>query len=404
MPDFPTFNDLFRVARDEILLRNGRVSRDAVERDGMDANILVAAACAAGDEVVSQVAELAASLFLDSATVQALDRLVFDRYGLVRKSASASLGTVQFRTAAGAPVTFTIPTGTLLATADGRQFVTTENAIYVAGSTGPLAVTVRSVLAGGDQNAKSGTITSIVGAVVSQPSDLTVVNPYATAGGADSETDDSLRERARRYFTTVRRGTLGALEEAALGIAGVRSAKAFEVLDALGRPARLVQLVVTDAFTEQFVTYDVTPPRYEVQSQYLATVVFNGLSDVRPAGMYVQVQVANVVLQAVQLALTFSAGVDVQEAALRARAAVTNYINGLPPGTPFTYQDASTRLKAVSGLVPGGSTIISPAGNVAAKPLQVIRTSLGLVAATAAQTDQPIITGTNPDAYTLAGG
>jgi hypothetical protein len=83
---------------------------------------------------------------------------------------------------------------------------------------------------------------------------------------------------------------------------------------------------------------------------------------------------------------------------------VVNYVNGLSPGASFVYDDASKKLAAVSGLAPGGSIIISPAGSVAAKPLQVIRTSLGLVAATAAQNDQPIITGTNPDGYTLAGG
>jgi hypothetical protein len=231
-----------------------------------------------------------------------------------------------------------------------------------------------------------------------------VVNPFATAGGDSTESNDSLRERARRYFTTVRRGTLGALEEAALGVPGVRSAAAFEVVDALGRPARLVQLVVSDAFTEQFALFDTVPPRYEVQSQYLSTLVFNALSDARPAGVYVQVQVATVILQAVQLSLTFSAGVDVQDAALRARAAVVNYMNGLSPGAVFNYAAASAKLRAVSGLLPSGSIIASPPGNVAAKPLQVLRTSLGLVAATAAQNDQPVITGTNPDAYTLAGG
>jgi uncharacterized phage protein gp47/JayE len=403
MPDFPTFNDLFRVARDEVLLRNGRISRDAVERDGMDANILLAAACAAGDEVIGQLAELAAGMFLDSAEDEALDRLAFDRYGLVRKSAAASLGTAQFSTTVGAPVTFTIPSGTLLRTADGREFITTQNVIFTAGTVGPLATTVRSVLAGSDQNAKSGSITSITSSFPSRPADLVVVNPFATAGGDSTESNDSLRERARRYFTTVRRGTLGALEEAALGVPGVRSAAAFEVVDALGRPARLVQLVVSDAFTEQFALFDTVPPRYEVQSQYLSTLVFNALSDARPAGVYVQVQVATVILQAVQLSLTFSAGVDVQDAALRARAAVVNYMNGLSPGAAFNYDAASAKLRAVSGLLPSGSIIASPPGNVAAKPLQVLRTSLGLVAATAAQNDQPVITGTNPDAYTLAG-
>lgn len=402
MPDFPTFDDLFRVARDEVLLRSGKISRDAVERDGMDANVLVAAAAAAADEVVGQVAELATSLFLDSARAEALDRLVFDRYGLVRKAAAAALGTVQFTSPGGAPATFTIPGGTVLAAPDGRQYVTTQNVIFTAGSLGPVAATVRSVLAGADQNAKSGSITSIVGTFPSQPADLAVTNPFATTGGDDAETDDSLRERARRFFTTVRRGTLAALEEAALGVSGVRTAKAFEVVDALGRPARLVQLVVADAFAEQFASYDTVPPRYEVQSQYLASLVFNALADVRPAGVYVRVVVANVVLQSVQLALTFMAGVDVQDAALRARAAMVDYVNSLNPGEAFSYEAATQVLSTVSGLAPSGNTVVSPAGNVAAKPLQAIRTSLGLVSAVAAQTDQPVITGTNPDAYTLA--
>jgi hypothetical protein len=51
-----------------------------------------------------------------------------------------------------------------------------------------------------------------------------------------------------------------------------------------------------------------------------------------------------------------------------------------------------------------GLGIVSPAGNIAVKPLQVLRTSLGLVSAVAAQTDLPLVTGTNPDSYSLAGG
>lgn len=404
MPDFPSFQDLFRTARDEVLLRNGKVSRQAVERDGMDANILVAAAAAAGEEVVGQLASLAAGLFLDSATGSALDRLVFDRYGLVRKPAAASLGTVQFSTATPSPTTFTIGTGVTLATADGIQFVTVESVTYSAGSTGPVSCAVRSTLAGAEQNVRANTITSIVTPVSGSPANLVVINPLATTGADNAEDDDSLRGRAQRYFTTVRRGTLGAIEAAALGVAGVRTAKAFEVLDALGRPARLVQLVVADSFTEQFATYDTVPPRYEAQSQYITTTVFNALADVRPAGIYVQVQVANVVLQPVQLALTFNAGANVSDAALRARAAVVNYINALAPGQPFVAADLQTILSTITGLSAAGSTILSPAGNVVAKPLQVIRASLGLVTAVGAQTNQPIITGDNPDAYTLAGG
>lgn len=400
--DLPTFKDLFRVARDEVLARNGKISKDAVEREGSDANILMAAAAAIGDEVVGQLATVASGTFLDSAEGDALDRLVFDRYGLVRKSAAASVGTVQFRSAGGAPTTFTIPIGVQLSTADGTQFVTVESVVFLAGSLGPVACGVSSSLAGAGQNAKANTITSIISQIPSQPADLTVTNPYATAGGDDTETDQSLRNRARGFFTTVRRGTLGALEEAALGVPGVQKASAFEVVDALGRPARVVQLVVADSFTEQFVNYTTVPPRYEVQSQLLSSLVFNALSDVRAAGVFVQCIVANVVLQSFQLGLTFNAGADVNTAALSARAALVSYVNALSPGEPIVIADALNVLANVPGLAPSGNTIVSPAGNVSAKPLQVLRTSLGLVTAVASQTNQPVITGINPDAFTLS--
>lgn len=402
MPDLPTFSDLFRIGRDEILTKNSKLSRDAVEREGMDANVLLAGACAVADEVVGQVSTLEAGLFLDSSIKSQLDRLVFDRYGLIRKPAAASLGTVQFRTGGVTTQAFTIPAGVKLATGDGTEFITTESVIFPNASTGPVNCAVRSVLAGAGQNVKANQIASIRSQIVNQPTNLTVTNPLATAGGDDKETDDSLRDRARVFFTTVRRGTIGAIEAAALGVPGVRKATAIEVVDAVGRPARVVQLVVTDSFTEQFVDLSAVPARYQNQSQLLATTVFNSLSDVRPAGMFVQVIVANVVMQAIQLTLTFNAGVDANEVALRARAALVGYTNELAPGRAFLLDDALKVLRRVSGLAPSGNSIISPLGNVQVKPLQVLRTSLGIVSALSAQTDQPIITGTNPDAYTLA--
>jgi uncharacterized phage protein gp47/JayE len=402
MPNFPSFSDLFRIGRDEVLSRNAQISRDAVEREGMDANILVAAAAAMGDEVVGQLVDLAAATYLDSATGQALDRLVFDRYGLVRKPAAASIGSVSFSTTAIAPVTFTIPLGAIVQTATGVQFTLTESSIFVAGSVGPLVMACRSVLAGANQNAKAGTITSIISQIVSSPTDLVVTNPYATVGADAEETDDSLRERARRFFTTARRGTMKSLEAAALGVPGIRSAAAFEVIDSLGRPARMVQLVVSDAFTEQFVSYDTVPPRYETLSQAISADVQEALADVRPAGVFVQVTVANVVIQPVQLTLAFQAGANVNSAALQARAAVVSYVNSLTPGAPFKVEDLLAVLSIVPGLAYTGNELLSPPGDVVVKPLQVIRTTLGLVSAVAAQTDQPIITGTNPDSYTAA--
>jgi uncharacterized phage protein gp47/JayE len=401
MANLPSQADLFRIARDEVLSRNARISRDAVERDGMDANILIAAASAMADECVGQIADLCSSRVLDSAVETDLDRLVFDRYGLTRKAAAASLGSVQFSTTLPAPGNFNIPTGIIVQTGGGNQFVTVESTVFAVGSTGPLTVAVRSALAGALQNVKIGTITSIVTAIPLAASDLKITNTLATAGGDDAETDASLRDRARRFFSTARRGTMAALEAAALGIPGVRKASAFEVLDALGRPARFCQLVVTDAYTEAFADYATIPPRYQTQSQFLTSQIVSVLTDVRPAGVYVQPVVANVVLQPVQLSLAFLAGSDVSTSALQARAAMVNYINGLSPGDTLDTLAMSAALKTVPGLSYTGREIVSPAGNVLAKPLQVIRTSLSLVSALAAQTNTPIITGTNPDAFSL---
>ncbi len=355
------------------------------------------------DEVVGQVADLSAAIFLDSATEEDLDRFVFDRYGLVRKPAAASIGSVEFSTTVPSPTTFTIPVGVVVQTSEAVQLITTESSIFEVGSIGPVVLAVRSSLAGSDQDVKAGAINSIVSAITGGADDLAVNNTFATVGGAEVETDDSLRERARRFFTTARRGTLAAIEAAALNVPGVRSATAFEVLDVLGRPSRLVQLVVADAFTEQFVNFDTVPPRFEIQSQAITTAINEALADVRPFGTFVQVTVANVVIQPVQLALTFQAGATVSDAALRSRAAVVNTTNSLSPGEPLRVDNLLAALRLVPGLKFTGDEILSPSGDIVPTPLQVLRTSLGLVSAVAAQGDAPIVTGQNPDAFILAG-
>ena len=111
MSDFPSQDVLFRVFRDEVLARNEKLALDAVERDGADANVLGASACAVGDEVIGQLADVAAAGWLDSAEGDALARLVFDRYSLVRKQAGVAMGSVEFSTTGPSPATFTIPAG-----------------------------------------------------------------------------------------------------------------------------------------------------------------------------------------------------------------------------------------------------------------------------------------------------
>jgi hypothetical protein len=389
--DLPTFNDLFRVSRDEILARNSRLTRDVIERPGTDANALVAADATVGDELVGQIARVDAAQFLDSAKGQALTRLVFDRYNITRKPAAAARVTVNFSTTASTITSFSIPAGTRMQTTDGTEFVTSVNATYPSSSMGPIPVSCRSSKAGLSQQAQKATITNLVDVPAGAPADLKITNPLASAGADDEEQDGDLSKRARDFFLTARRGTLAAIEQAALAVPGVRRAEAFEAIDSGGRPARYVELVVADAFTDALVGSATIPPAYAAQSQVLAQEIGStALDDARAAGVYVRVTVAQVILLPIQLGLTFAAGLDPDPIAFAARAVIVGFVNGLVPGQIFDRAAAAKTLQSIAGLVVGGSEIVSPPGNIQPETLQVLRTSLSLVAAVSLQPDQQL--------------
>lgn len=401
MADFPSISDLSRIFEDEVLAGNGKLTVDAARRDGADLNIIAFACVAMADEVVGQMIDVESGLYLDSAVGQKLDRWVFDRYGLVRKAAAPALGSVNFSTTVANAAPFTIPSGTVVGTASGIQFSTISATVFLAGITGPLVVPVRSLLAGLDQTAAIGEINSIGSGIPGQPADLAVTNSLATSGAADAETDTSLRNRARQFFVTARRGTLKAIEQGATAVPGVESAKAIEVYDTSGRPARLVQLIIADQYTDALALLDVNPPAYQAKSQQLAAAVFSSLDDVRAGGIYVQVIVGQVVLLPVTLNLKFVAGANIDLTATIARAVVSTYVSTLPAGTAFSVATALSFLKNVPGLFYTGQEIQSPEGDVIPKAVQVLRTSFNLVTAQAVQGSDPVVlTATaNPDAF-----
>lgn len=397
---FPTRNDLFRTARDEVLLNNALLAAEAVEREGTDVNVLVSAGAAMGDKVVGQLIAVAAGLFLDSATGQALDRLVWDRYGLVRKPAAPALVNVAFSTGTAVVTTFTIPSGTVLSTADGIQFATIADTSITAGSSGPVFVAATSLVAGANQQIKKTTLTSIVSQITGAPTNLVVTNNAASAGAADRETDDQLRDRGRRFWTTAQRGTMAALETGALATPGVIRATAIEVLDGSSRPGRWVLMVIADQYTDALATIGATSGAYATQSQALATSVFNTLDAYRCDGIFVQVVVAQVAMLQVVLSLTFGAGVDTLAVANRARAAIAGYVNALNPGASFVPADALAKLRQVAGLVITGNEIQLPSGQVVPTALQVLRTTANLVGA--ASGGLPIAQSVDPDMIVLS--
>ncbi len=392
--DLPTESDLVRIAQDTALGGNSALVRAVVERDGSDANVLTAAVAAPASEVVTRVGRVAAGLFLDSARGDALRRLVFDRFNLRPKDAAPALCSVRFSTTTPAPVGFSIPAGTELVSQRGVSFVTTATVNFAAGQTVLYPVPVRSVLAGLNQATGASQIAAIVSTIAGAPDDLAVTNPLATSGADDEESEASLRERARQFYVTARRGTLQAIEAAAVGVPGVRSALAMDAVDAQGRPARWVQLVVTDAFSEQLVDLTSVPYYYSAQSQQLRAVVFRALDDVRAGGIYVEVVVGQVVLVPIHLRLAFQAGANPDVVTSMARAVIVNAVNARPPGTRLVLADLAQLLAAVPGLVYTGTEIASPPGDVVPSAVQVIRTAPALVGVSSATPGTLLLPGT----------
>jgi uncharacterized phage protein gp47/JayE len=383
MADFPSTPDLLRIARDEVLLKNSALTREIVDRAGSDANALTAASVAVADAVVGQLIRVTTGLSVSNAKGADLDRLLFDRYQLVRKGDAPAVTNVQLSTPAPAASNFAIPVGTQFRTSDNKLFASTAQRTFLAGSSGPLNVPVASVLAGLSQQARAGTITSIVDTIPGAPAGLSVTNAEATSGAADAELDEAFRARGKLFYATAARGILSAIEAGALAVPGVETARAFEVIDPDGSPARLVNLVVADAFTQQLVNATSIPGTYETQSQALATLVRAGLSNVKAAGIGVTVLVANVELVGITLGLRFRASVDVDAVSAAARAAVVGFVNSLAPGVSLVIADLEAALAVVPGIILLGGEVLAPTLDVTPGTTTALRTSEALVVVTA---------------------
>ena len=396
MADFPSSSALFQAARNEVLLKNGQLSVEAVDRDGSDANVLLAAAARIGDEVIGQLVNVVSGLYLDSATGDNLNRLIIDRYGITRKEASTGLVTLTFTANIAPAANVVIPANTLVRSTTGVNYQTVYPETLLAGDTVVQSL-ARSSLGGVNQQVNAFTLTTLSSPIpdaVANGITLSVTNALASSGAADRETDSDYRTRGQAFFTSSRRGTLSAIEQGALTTPGVVRARAFETLGPSGNPNGYVSLVIADQYTDTLATLTMTNPTYAAQSQALAQSVFNTLQEYRPAGIFVNVQTAQVILQPIVLSLSFVAGVNADTVALAVRSAVVTYINNLNPGDDLTFEGLNAVIVSISGIVDNGSPIYSPPLNagdsIVTTPLQVLRTSLSIVRANASTAGSPL--------------
>lgn len=256
MADLPTRQELFERWRAATLAVSGtQISPAEVDRDGSDANLLGAAGSIMGEELVNRIARALAGVFEDTATRECLDRVIFDRKGLVRKPAAPAVGQVELTRATFAAGAGTIdgglpgsgpPDPTRIRTNQGITYILTEPAVFGATDLGPIVVDVQAETAGLVNEVGTDQTWNFVDA----PFDPTILiaNPVEMAGASDEESDSVYRARAKDFFRTVRRGTLGAIEFGLLSTPGIESVSVIEVEDATtGFPVCINQAFILDA-------------------------------------------------------------------------------------------------------------------------------------------------------------
>lgn len=140
-------------------------------------------------------------------------------FGVTPDPASAAAGQVIFATsfAANPPTvgaSVLIPSGTLVQTISGVQFVTTQTAVLPAGSSS-ITVPIQAVQTGTGGNVAAGTITQLVSGL-SYP--LAVSNPYPTSGGAAQETIESTLQRFAAVVAAINGASPVAVANAAIGV------------------------------------------------------------------------------------------------------------------------------------------------------------------------------------------
>lgn len=358
MADAPSAQDLFLVGRAEAVTGPTRFDQAIIDVDGSDVNVVFRVAASMGEEVARYLQLALNELTLANARGTALDRLVFDRYQLTRKRSNTAVVTVELQRAGA--VGFTMQAGSLVGTDTGQIFSTISDVAFAANVLGPLSVQATATAAGRGGNVLAGTIIRVLSAQADGT--LSVTNPAAAAGGTDDETDDQLRDRARQFFLTARRGTKSAIEFGALEVAGVVQAQAIEVLSPTGIPVYRVQLYIAD-------------PEGQANTA-LASAVRLALEEFRAFG--VPVQVVPAVPQYVNVTATglqFAAGSNTTAVLDLAAASVLAAVNSTLPGETLTRARILAALSSVDGLIVPAEALTEPVGDLVPATGTVIRTT-----------------------------
>lgn len=357
----PSLDDLFNEAKAAMLLERP----DLTMNEGDISDMIAAAIAAVGDRLVGYYADLTRATFIDGARGDDLTTLASDHWNITRFAAVKAVGSVTF-TRTSTTGTASVPAGTVVATerdALGQTVEYTTDALLSLGAgVASGTVNVTAVVGGLAGNVQASKVIRIPTTI---PGGFTwsVNNSSAIIGGAEEETDDELRERIRTFSTTLRRGTLAALEYGALHVPQVKQATAVE--DSLGN----CTVYVTDTAGSS--------------NAAMVSAVLDELEDWRAAGSNVTVTGGSLYsLNPIQITLSVRAGVDTAAIAADVKAAIVARVAKLKIGETCTralIQQAAMNVD-VDNII--GCTVVLPAADVVPTASQVIRTDASYITVT----------------------
>lgn len=359
MADIPTQADLFIAGRREAIVQPSRFTREILDTPGSDIHVVTQVGAAMGEEVGRFAAASFAELSLGTATGDALDRWVWDRYQIRRKAAAPAVVTLALTrsvTTSGQVV----PEGTACVSTAGVQYITQNDVPFAVGQPGPLYVLAVADTAGTAGNTPADTITKVATALTPA---IGVTNPEPAAGGAAQETDDEFQARARGFWTAARRGTRVAIEYGATQVAQVAQAQAAELLQpSTGLPTYRVRLYAVD--------------RAGQGNRALTEAVQESLDEYRALGVPVAVSAG--VPQYVDVAwvgIQYQAGANTTQVQASIRTATVATINALPPGSTLYRAALLAAAQGVTGAIVPDTALAAPAGDLVPTLGQVIRTT-----------------------------
>lgn len=372
----PSFLDLFNLGKAEAILKRPKLG----VRVGDITEMLISGSAAMADRLIGWSADRFAATYVDGASGDDLTQLASDHWNIQRLDATKAVATVTF-TRAGADATAqTIPIGSTVATerdsqGNNIQFVTTQNASWAISTNGNRTVNVEAVIAGVSGNLSGP---DLISRLVSSPppgGTYTITDSTQPAGGSEEESDESLRDRVRTFPSTIRRGTLAALEFGAVSTEGAGVSKATASQDSTG----LVTVYVSDASGgSSGVTTEVSPSTVDLGT--MTSKVAVELLEWACAGALVNVSGGAIQTINITVGLTVRLGVDVNQLISDVEDAISARVGKLKIGDTLYLSDVINAVKSVDPDNIVNVTMITPVVDTApSTPGNLIRPGVILV-------------------------